>query len=154
MTPGYTVTDFGRDFLTNAGTGFVLSTLGGEISHRMDMVHTHPDVSPDVQAAHAMSVTGDAPLAATTGIPQSTSTELVPYYPPNDGAAGARERVFLYAGDRIDRYGEPIGKYLADVDTPDWQRALPHGVDRSKYHVYEVVKPFEVEKSTIAPWFD
>ncbi|WFN90289.1 glycohydrolase toxin TNT-related protein [Arcanobacterium wilhelmae] len=153
-TPGYGASDFGHDFLINAETGLAFSTIGGEISHRMDIAHTQPDTSPDVQAAHSMSATDDAPLAATKDIPQSTSTELVPYYPPNDGASGDWERVFLYAGEKFDRYGKPTGKYLADVGTPDWQRALPHGVNTSDYHVYEVVKPFEVEMSTIAPCFD
>lgn len=43
---------------------------------------------------------------------------------------------------------------MADVGTPDWQRALPYGTDTSNYHIYEVVKPFEVESSIAAPWFD
>lgn len=33
-------------------------------------------------------------------------------------------------------------------------RALPYDTDLSNYHKYEVVKPFEVEKSIIAPAFD
>ena len=33
-------------------------------------------------------------------------------------------------------------------------RALPYGTDLSNYHQYEVIKPFEVEKSIIAPAFD
>ena len=31
---------------------------------------------------------------------------------------------------------------------------MPYGTDLLNYHRYEVVKPFEVEKSVIAPAFD
>ena len=56
--------------------------------------------------------------------------------------------------DIIDRYGKVTGEYFSPVGTPMEMRALPYDVDLSKYHQYEVLKPFEVEASTIAPAFD
>ncbi len=56
-------------------------------------------------------------------------------------------------GQKIDRFGSASGKYFAPAGTPIEQRALPYDADTSIYAQYEVVKPFEVEASTIAPAF-
>ncbi len=80
------------------------------------------------------------------------ATGIVPYYPPNDGALGDIERVFLMPGQKVDRFGRDTGKYLAPAGTPIPMRALPPN-NTGKYHIYEVIKPFEVERSTIAPAF-
>ncbi|MBQ8924136.1 MAG: glycohydrolase toxin TNT-related protein [Lachnospiraceae bacterium] len=93
----------------------------------------------------------------TTEVPKggSKSTEIVPYYPENNGAIrGTEEFIYLKEGEIIDRYGKVTGKYFSPVGTPIEMRALPYDADLSKYHQYEVVKPFEVEASTIAPAFD
>ena len=34
------------------------------------------------------------------------ATDIVPYYPPNDGALGDIERVFLMPGQKVDRFGQ------------------------------------------------
>lgn len=57
-------------------------------------------------------------------------------------------------GDTIDRFGKLGGKYFSPVGTPMEMRALPPGADLSQYRVFEVVKPFEVESSMIAPAFN
>lgn len=84
-----------------------------------------------------------------------TGTEIVPYYPPNNGAIkGTEKLIYLEKGQIIDRYGKTSGKYFAPAGTPIEMRALPYGTDLSNYHQYEVIKPFEVESSIIAPAFD
>lgn len=57
-------------------------------------------------------------------------------------------------GDTIDRFGKLGGKYFSPIGTPMEMRALPPGADLSQYRVFEVVKPFEVESSMIAPAFN
>ena len=95
-----------------------------------------------------------APNPMTWIDPLGLSTDLVTYWPPNDGALGPVETVTLEPGSFVDRYGLPRGKYLSPVGTPYSMRALPPGTDSAPYTVYEVVKPIEnVSKSKIAPWF-
>ena len=57
------------------------------------------------------------------------------------------------SGDKIDRYGKSSGKYFSPAGTPMEMRALPYDADLSKYTQFEVVKPFEIDASTIAPAF-
>jgi len=56
-------------------------------------------------------------------------------------------------GDKIDRFGGKKGKYFSPTGTPMEMRALPYDADLSQYRQFEVVKPFEVEESVIAPAF-
>ena len=94
----------------------------------------------------------EVPMTAGEGGFQPT--ELVPYYPSNDGAvAGTKHNMYLMPGDTIDRYGNPSGKYFSPTGTPMEMRALPYNANLSIYTQYEVIKPFEVEASTIAPAF-
>ncbi|WP_026473224.1 phospholipase D-like domain-containing protein [Alkaliflexus imshenetskii] len=81
------------------------------------------------------------------------TTALAPYYPPNNGALGPWERIYLRPGQLIDRYGKMSGRYFSPVGTPMSMRALPYNAKISNYKVFEVVKPFEVQSSTIAPAF-
>ena len=128
-------------FLQSTGTGVGIGTLtggaGGAASHGLQTIggkmlsHAHP--------------TPEAPL--------STSKELVPYWPPNRGAAGAWEDGHLLAGTRIDRFGYPGGTFVSPEGTPYPMRALPPGSDGKPYHVYEVVKPIPVKTSHIAAAF-
>ena len=84
----------------------------------------------------------------------NSNTQITTYYPPNNGAiVGTEKYIQLETGTIIDRYGSNNGNYFAPVNTPIYQRALPYGTDLTKYHKYEVVKPFVVESSTIAPAF-
>ena len=82
-----------------------------------------------------------------------TSKELAPYWPANRGALGDWHDNYLYAGERIDRYGYPGGTFVAPEGTPYSMRALPPGSDAKPYHIYEVVKPIPVKTSTVAPAF-
>ena len=79
---------------------------------------------------------------------------IVPYYPANNGAVKGTEKMkHLMPGDIVDRFGQENGKYLAPINTAAEKRALPYGTDLSDYHQYEVLKPFQVEESVIAPAF-
>lgn len=81
------------------------------------------------------------------------STALQTYYPRNNGAFSKIESKFLMQGEKIDRFGKLSGKYFSPQATPMQMRALPPSADTSLYHVFEVIKPFEVETSVIAPAF-
>ncbi|MDY5576635.1 MAG: TNT domain-containing protein [Lachnospiraceae bacterium] len=66
---------------------------------------------------------------------------------------GTEKKIYLMAGDKIDRFGGKKGKFFSPTGTPMEMRALPYDADLSQYRQFEVVKPFEVEASTIAPAF-
>ncbi len=95
-----------------------------------------------------------AEVVSKTGASNLETKAITTYFPPNDGAIGAVERKFLMPGDTIDRFGKLGGKYFSPVGTPIEMRALPPGADLLQYRVFKVVKPFEVESSTIAPAFN
>ncbi|MFV0237435.1 MAG: TNT domain-containing protein [Flavobacteriales bacterium] len=52
-----------------------------------------------------------------------------------------------------DRFGKPTGSYFSPAKTPMPMRALPPSSNTNMYNLYEVVKPFPVQSSTIAPSF-
>ena len=80
------------------------------------------------------------------------STALTSYWPSNGGALGKWEGEFLMPGTEIDRFGSGFGKYFSPKNTPMGMRALPSG-NTGAYNAFKVVKPFEVQSSTIAPAF-
>ena len=85
----------------------------------------------------------------------SEVTALTKFYPGNSGFAGATERTFLMPGQTIDRYGgSGYSRFFSPQGTPDWARALPPGTAGQPLRTFEVVKPFEVESGTVAPWFN
>ena len=89
------------------------------------------------------------------GKSSSNCTELAPYYPSNGGAiSGTESVIYLMPGDKIDRFGKLEGKYFSPIGTPVEMRALPYNADLSCYEQFEVIKPFEVKVSTIAPAFN
>ncbi len=97
--------------------------------------------------------TGYSDLSSTQSVVANSGTKSVnPYYPRNDGALGKWSNEILYPGTRIDRFGEDFGKYLSPHGTPLDMRALPPG-NTGTYNAYKVLKPFEVQSSTIAPAF-
>ncbi len=99
-------------------------------------------------------VGGECGRETSYGKSSSNCTELVPYYPANNGAVpGTEKKIYLMAGDKIDRFGGKKGKFFSPTGTPMEMRALPYDADLSQYRQFEVVKPFEVEASTIAPAF-
>ena len=99
-------------------------------------------------------VGGECGSETSYGKSSSNCTELVPYYPANNGAVpGTEKKIYLMAGDKIDRFGGKKGKFFSPTGTPMEMRALPYDADLSQYRQFEVVKPCEVEASTIAPAF-
>ena len=113
--------------------------------------NSNEEQHPKANAADTYkAVTGKDPLKKG-----GSGTEIVPYYPSNDGAVqGTKHNKYLMPGDIIDRYGKTTGKYFSPSGTPLDMRALPYDADLSQYTQYEVIKPFEVEASTIAPAFN
>ncbi|KAG0292094.1 hypothetical protein BGZ96_004545 [Linnemannia gamsii] len=68
----------------------------------------------------------------------------------------------LPVGTLLDRFGSEFGSYLSPAEAPYPQRAIPpSNLDTLKddshypysYHVYKVVKAFDVEAGPIAGWF-
>ncbi len=82
------------------------------------------------------------------------TTDIQPYYPPNDGAQGNWENTTLEPGTKVDRYGDPNGRYFAPEGTPSYQRSLPHGTDLNQLNTFEVTQPLPVQRSIAAPWFN
>lgn len=75
-------------------------------------------------------------------------------WPANNGFDGEARTETLVPGTKVDRYGNPTGKYLSPQGTPFEQRSLPEAVRERPLNVYEVVKPFEVKAGKIAPYAD
>ncbi|MCB9507477.1 MAG: glycohydrolase toxin TNT-related protein [Myxococcales bacterium] len=83
-----------------------------------------------------------------------SGTAIQPFYPPNNGFLGESTKRFLYAGERIDRYGgSGFSRFFSPAGTPAGARALPPGTAGQPLRTSEVVKPFEVEAGTVAPAF-
>jgi len=79
---------------------------------------------------------------------------LAKFYPDNDGAAGNWKTEILKKGIQIDRYGNPDGNYFAPKGTPIEMRSLPYDANTNSYSIFEVVKPFPVQSSIVAPAFN
>jgi RHS repeat-associated protein len=77
------------------------------------------------------------------------STALVRKYPAVAEVAGSAERTFLMPGQTIDRYGALGGKWFSSPGTSYGARSIPPGL--SPYTKFEVLKPFEVQKSLASP---
>ncbi len=75
-------------------------------------------------------------------------------WPPNDGFVDTPVKKVFKPGEKFDRYGSKDGFFTAPIGTPFEMRSLPREYELKKYHVYEVVKPFEVLEGKAAPWFD
>jgi len=86
-------------------------------------------------------------------------------YPPDNGflILSGRPVEFpftIWPGQEIDRFGSEYGSFLAPVDTPYADRALPpQSLDdfdpafTCNYHLYRVLKSFAAEAGPIAPGF-
>lgn len=81
-------------------------------------------------------------------------TALKPYYPPNSGFAETPAPFVLLQGTVVDRYGGLGGSFLSPQGTPAWARALPFGAETRPLNSFEVIRPFEVNAGTAAPWFN
>lgn len=101
-----------------------------------------------LQTAYAYD--GHFTLAAKT-----ETMELQRFYPANNGFAGATERTFLMPGQTIDRYGgSGYSRFFSPAGTAEAARALPPGTAGQSLRSFEVMKPFEVQSGSVAPWFN
>jgi RHS repeat-associated protein len=97
-------------------------------------------------------VQANTPVAATMDtIP--VGQRMTTYYPPNQGFVGTPITQTLAAGVRIDRIGFEGGTFASPEGTPVPMRSLSPAAQGGPYNVYEVVKPFDVQSGTTAPWF-
>jgi len=130
---GFSLWDFGKEMLTGAVTGGMAgATFYG--------------------AGRAVSALKESVRNIYSN---ADSAKVTSYYPSRNGAiAGTEHKMYLMAGDKIDRYGKLSGKYFSPAGTPLEMRALPYDADLTQYRQFEVIKPFEVEASTIAPAFN
>lgn len=130
--------------------------------------------SVGIQKGQAPEIKSDAKLPSTTQTSTAPTTEAnttgkvtftknvdgngykvdglgIKNYPPNNGAVQGTENLeYLQPGANIDRYSTLNGTYASPTGTPLELRSLPpsnSGILRS----FEVLKPFPVQSSTIAP---
>ncbi|KAJ5760653.1 hypothetical protein N7520_007809 [Penicillium odoratum] len=89
-------------------------------------------------------------------------------YPGAGGFANTTDQTPIYGnatlvvGQKIDRFGGDSGQYLAPLGAPYIERALPPKnlfADKNSsypynYHVYEVMKPIDVDLGPVAGWFE
>ena len=75
-------------------------------------------------------------------------------WPANDGFKGTPIKTTLQPGTKIDRYGDTSGIFAAPKGTSFNERSLAPGSENSPYNAYEVIRPFDVQAGTTAPWFD
>ncbi|WP_244939964.1 glycohydrolase toxin TNT-related protein [Leptospira adleri] len=88
------------------------------------------------------------------GVSKNLTKAIQPFYPSNNGAIGKVENQFLYKGSMIDRFGgSDYSRFFSPVGTPKGARSLPPSLDSQPLRTFEVIKPFEIKKSTIAPAF-
>jgi len=77
------------------------------------------------------------------------------FWPKNRGFLKTPNRKFLMPGEVISRYGFEGGKFVSPEGVPFEMRGLPPEYSATKpYHVYEVVKPFEIKYGPAAPAFN
>lgn len=79
------------------------------------------------------------------------NTAVAKYHPENGGAMGKPTTEMTTTGQVMDRYGDKTGSYASPVDTPFEMRSLPNSTDLSIKIKFEVLKPFPVQKSFVAP---
>lgn len=134
---------FWNNFLMNAAIGVTLGAAGGYAKGY--------ELQSQIKKEQILAEAAPAPNKPDTN--NSTCTDLAPYYPPNDGAAGQWETYTLKPGYRFSRIGDKNGKYASPEGTPFEARSLPPSAKSLPNYIYEVQRPITVQKSYIAPWF-
>ena len=67
---------------------------------------------------------------------------------------GKVEDVYLYKGQKIDRYGgSDWSKFFSPQGTSDMARALPPNTLGQPLRTFEVMKPFPIKSGQVAPAF-
>jgi Tuberculosis necrotizing toxin len=129
------------------------STNGGNASVGFGEIE-FAGVDDYVLNAKGVALNGEAPIIgqSNTFAGQTARNLPTPYFPTNNGALGSWTNSILSKGQLIDRYGSEYGSYFSPRGTPLNMRALDY-IPNGKPNVYEVLKSFPVEQSTIAPAF-
>ena len=100
-----------------------------------------------------------AGTAATTAAPvvqkvaEKATTAIQTYYPPNDGFAGAIEKVSLDVGTLLQRTGSLYGSYVAPAGTPSQMLSLPYDKIGQVTTYLQVQQPLQAIGGQVAPWF-
>ena len=116
--------------------------------------HTYYVSEQKVLVHNTCAMTAKNSVSKQNALINKSKAEITSYYPPNDGAVlTTKNKMYLLKGERIDRYGSFKGNFFAPEGTNLDMRALPYNADTSLYTKFEVLKPFEVESSRIAPAF-
>jgi RHS repeat-associated protein len=100
----------------------------------------------------SLARTAGADLESTATVVEER-TALASPWPPNRGFLGEPTTETLEAGARIDRYGYPKGTFASPEGEAFEARALHPSSMESPYHVYEVLKPIDVQAGRAMPWF-
>jgi RHS repeat-associated protein len=126
-----------------------------------------PNFGMYYRAAKAADGAGDFVRLVTRGVDEACETgakvaklkesptkAITTFYPPNGGFTGPTQPILLRPGDIIDRYGgSSASRYFSPQGTPLWARSLPPGVESQGVRTFEVLKPFEANSGSVAPWF-
>ena len=89
-------------------------------------------------------------IAAKEG---SNTMALAKYWPSNEGALGKWSNIMAKEGQIMDRYGSIYGTYASPVGTPFNMRALSPTTNPADYFQFQVLKPFPIQTSNVAPAF-
>ncbi|TAE38111.1 MAG: DUF4237 domain-containing protein [Runella slithyformis] len=127
--------DWGKRWIKTDNAGWKLSGIRPEAGTGQFPAVTNPQTGKTTQTT--FNVGG-----------QSITT----YYPPNGGAYGGWSSTMLQRGQIIDRFGSTGGSYFSPQGTPTYMRALNYEPMGSPA-AYEVLKPFQVLESKVAPAF-
>ena len=78
-----------------------------------------------------------------------------PGWPANRGFNDIPNKFSLLPMTNIDRFGYPGGTFVSPQGVKFSHRALPQSYQNGKpYHVYQVLKPIQVDAGLAAPWFN
>jgi adhesin HecA-like repeat protein len=130
-----------QDWVVNIGSGLVTGGLAGELKAATTTAKSSGGFFDTLKGWFGVKSTQTA----------STGTNLVPYYPSNNGFLSESRNITLQPGTLIDRYGPNTGSYVSPAGTPFTMRSLPESAVNSPYNVYEVIAPFEVQSGAITP---
>jgi RHS repeat-associated protein len=85
---------------------------------------------------------------------EATSSAVAKYWPENGGAMGQWTNRMAQVGEVMDRYGPTAGRYASPTGTPINMRSLAFRPYPGDYFRFQVLKPFMLEMSKVAPAFD
>jgi RHS repeat-associated protein len=122
---------------SSAKMGFAMGAISGVIKGYIDV--------------KAKTVSSKDNATQTQAKPTTQKNTVAKYQPENGGAMGEWKTEMTTTGQMMDRYGDRFGTYTSPEGTPFEMRSLPNSTNRSEYLKFEVLKPFPVQKSFVAP---